>query len=445
MVTIGRALRAVKDELAQILSPQDIFNTCREAGHRWRRSPLSPAVLIELFVMQVLCGNTACAHLRHLSGKVFTASAYCQGRKRLPLRFFALLAFKVSSYLTRSLEGQQLWHGHRVWRVDGSSASMPDTPELQAYFGQPGGQRRGCGFPVASTLVLVHGSTGYIRDLLVRPLRTHEMSGIVRLHENLRPGDVVVADRGFASYVHICLICQGRMHGVFRAHQRTNVSFRPGRPSRDQLPKCRRPGAPTSRYIRKLGANDQLVEYRKPRQRPTWMSQAQFDALPDSIIVRELRYHIRKRGYRPKVITIVTTLLDPQQYPAKALAALYGDRWAIEVDFRHIKSTLRMAVLHCKTVDGVMKELWIYTIAYNCIRRVMLEAAARQKVPPDRISFIDAQRWLVCVNVGQALAILIVNPDRPGRVEPRVLKRRPKEYPRMTRPRQELRQELLGQ
>ena len=147
---------------------------------------------------------------------------------------------------------------------------------------------------------------------------------------------------------------------------------------------------------------------------------------------------------RTRAITIVTTLLDPEEYPAKELAKLYGDRWAIEVDFRHQKTTMGMEVLHCKTVEGVLKELWIYMIVYNCIRHVMLQASKRQKVPPTRISFVDALRWVCSVKVGDALALLIVNPDRTGRVEPRVVKRRPKPYPRMNQPRRELKQALLA-
>ena len=444
MVSILHALRALKDGLPDVLSAESILQVCRGAGHRWRRSPLNPAVLIELFIMQVLCHNTACTHLPHLSGLQFSASAYCQARKRLPLRVFRLLAMKVASHFIKASSGDGLWHGHRVWRVDGSSASMPDTPALQAYFGQPGAQKPGCGFPVTSTLTLMHGATGIATDLEVRPLRTHEMSGVAQLHERLEAGDVLLGDRGFCSYAHICLVSQRNAHAVFRAHQRMKVDFRPHRPSRRELPKAARAGAPSSKYIRRLGENDQLVEYLKPKQKPKWMSQKQYDGLPGSIIVREIRYHIYKKGYRPKDITIVTTLLDPEKYPAKELADLYGDRWEIEVDFRHQKSTMGMEVLHCKTVEGVLKELWIYMIVYNCIRHVMLQAAKRQKVPTTRISFIDALRWICSVTIGDVLAPLIVNPDRPGRVEPRVIKRRPKPYPLMTQPRQELKQALFA-
>lgn len=444
MVSIDRSMRIVKEDLANLLEPESIFGICREVGHRWRRSVLNPAVLIHVFAMQILCCNTACTHLRLLSGLSFTASAYCQARKRLPLKVIQMLVRRLCERLSGTCDKSALWRHHRVWRVDGSNASMPDTPELQEYFGQPSGQAPGCGFPKASTLSMIHAGTGFLMDLLVRPLRSHEMSGVVSLHERLKPNDVIVADRGFCSYAHLSLVFQGSMHAVFRIHQRIIVNSRPNRRSRTQLPKSKRAGQPMSRYIRKLGRNDQLVEYVKPKKRPTWMSQEQFGALPDTLIIRELQYQVRRPGFRVQRVTLVTTLLDPQEYPAKELAALYGERWQIEVDFRHLKTTMRMEVLHCKTVEGVMKELWMYMLVYNLVRQVMLNAARSQGVVPDRISFIDALRWLCGVQIGATLTRLVVNPVRVGRVEPRVIKRRMKEYSLMNKPRGELRQTIMN-
>ena len=147
MVSINHAIRLVKDDLANLLDPESIFCICREVGHQWRRCVLNPAVLIHVFVMQILSCNTACTHLRLLSGLSFTASAYCQARKRLPLAVIHLLVRRLCERLGGRSDGNSLWNGHRVWRVDGSSASMPDTAELRNYFGQPGAQKPGCGFP----------------------------------------------------------------------------------------------------------------------------------------------------------------------------------------------------------------------------------------------------------------------------------------------------------
>ena len=321
---------------------------------------------------------------------------------------------------------------------------MPDTPALQKHFGQPGGQKAGCGFPVASTLMLVHAASGAISDLLVRPLRVHDMSGVAQLHESLRPGDVLVGDRAFASYVHLCLLRQRDLHGIFRIHQRTIVSFRPRRKHAGQFPKAQRRGKPASQWVKRLGHHDQVVRYFKPPQKPDWIKQEQYDALPASIEVREVRYQVKQKGFRVKEVTLVTTLLDPVAYPAAELAQKFLERWAIEGNFDHLKTTLGAAVLHCKTVEGVTKELWVFVLVYNLVRQVMLEAARRQQADPDRISFIDALRWLASATIGAELCDLVVNPLRAGRFEPRVLKRRMKEYPLMTKPRDVLRQEMAG-
>ena len=175
------------------------------------------------------------------------------------------------------------------------------------------------------------------------------------------------------------------------------------------------------------------------------MSAEQYVTLPESVLVRELRYRITRRGFRCRQITLATTLLDHQTYSLDDLAQLYLDRWAIETAFGHLKTTMGMDVLRAQTVDGVLKELHVFCLIYNLVRLVMLQAARRQSVPPDRISFVDALRWLATASPGDPLPDLVVNPYRPNRLEPRVRKRRPKQYPLMRRPRDELRKTLAAQ
>ena len=175
------------------------------------------------------------------------------------------------------------------------------------------------------------------------------------------------------------------------------------------------------------------------------MSKQEYASLPEEVTVRELRYKVHTPGYRVGEVTVVTTLLDPQAYPAAELARLYGLRWGVETDLRHLKQTMKMDILHCKTAAGVEKELAVFALVYNLVRRVMEEAGRRQGVEPERVSFVDALRWLQEARPGDELPPLVVNPDRPGRVQPRVRKRRPKQYPLMTRPRDELRKALLKQ
>lgn len=443
MVTINQALLRVKSDLAQKLDAEAFHQKCQAIGHAWRKSLLDPAQTLHLFARQILEGNTACAHLRHLSGLDFTASAYCQARQRLPLEVIRDLARQVGRDVTAADEPSSRWRGHRLFLADGSTASMPDTAELRAHFGQPAGQNEGCGFPVASMLLLVHAHSAAILDMLVRPLRVHDMSGVVELHADLQGGDILVGDRAFSSYAHLSLLLQRKLHGIFRVHQRTIVSFKPGRRHGALLPRGQRKGQPTSRWIESLGENDQLVEYFKPKEKPAWMSQEQYDALPASLVVREVRYRVERPGFRVQEITLMTTLLDPREYPAKELAERFGERWSIEGDIDHLKTTMKAAVLHCQSVAGVTKELWMFILIYNLVRQVMLEAAKRQKVDPARISFIDALRWMTAAGPNQPLGELIVNPQRPGRFEPRVIKRRMKEYDLMTKPRSILKQELL--
>jgi hypothetical protein len=443
MVNINRVLAQVKTDLAQLLDEQTILACCRQMGHRWRNTVLDPAATLHLFIKQVLAGNIACQALRHLSDQRFTASAYCQARQRLPLALIQELTRQVGRRVGAQGDEAGLWRGHRVWLVDGSSASMPDTPELQACFGQPGGQRPGCGFPVTATLMLMHAASGAIGDLLVRPLRVHDMSGVAQLHQDLRPGDVLVGDRAFSSYAHLCLLRERDLHGIFRLHQKTIVSFRPQRRHAGRFPKDQRTGKPKSQWIGDLGPQDQLVRYFKPRQRPTWMSPRQFDALPDSLLVRETRYQVRQKGFRVREVLLVTTLLNPVEYPAEELAQKFRERWMIEGNFDHLKTTMGAAVLHCKTVEGVTKELWVFALVYNLVRQVMLVAARRQEVDVGRISFIDALRWLAWARLGEYLCELVVNPLREGRFDPRVIKRRMKEYDLMRKPRAVLKQEMI--
>jgi len=440
---IDTALRRLKQDLNPHLDETAVNVLCKELDHRWRRDALlTPFTTILWFVIQVLHGNTALTHITLKARRIFTESAYCQARARLPLALFrALLQFVIRALVPHTeLEGR--WRGHRTFLVDGSSFSMPDEPELQRHFGQPGGQAPGCGFPVAKILALFHSGTGLLLDVIAAPLRTHDMGQVDGVHPTLKPGDVLVGDRGFCSFPHLALLLGRGVHAVLRIHQKQIVDFTPDRPHASRSHKSGSVGRPHSRWLRALGALDQVVEWLKPRSRPTWMTAEQFAELPETITVRELRYKVSQRGFRTRHVTLVTTLLDAEAYPLEALAELYGTRWRVEQYLRDLKHTLKMDVLRCKRVEGVLKELMVYGIVYNLVRLVMGVAARRQRVAVDRISFIDALRWLLEAKPGEAMPRLVVNPSRPGRFEPRVRKRRPKEYPVMKKPRRELRKHL---
>jgi hypothetical protein len=448
MVTsILRALARIKADVAAHLQAAQVEQLCRELGHTWRDRVLTPVVTVHAFLLQVLHGNTACDHVAHLLGGNFTGEAYGQARRRLPLELFQRLLAAVTGSLASCRDEARRWCGHRVWLLDGSSCSMPDTPALQEAFGQPGAQKPGCGFPVAHLLTLFHAGTGMLQKVLTAPLRTHDLAQAWQMHPELAAGDVLVADRGFCSFAHLAGLLAAGLSGVFRLHQKTIVSFRKGRLHIPPPPRHRwwkgAKGLPRSRWVKWLGRRDQLVEYYKPTRLPKWITAEAYAALPAAVVVRELRFAIEVPGMRTKEVTLVTTLLDADRYPAAELAQLYFDRWQVEVNLRHLKQTLHLDVLRSKTVDGVHKELCMIALAYNLVRLVMAEAARRQEVQPDRISFIDALRWLTAARPGAPLRKLLVHRVR-RRAEPRVRKRRPKGYPLMKRPRAELRKALLG-
>jgi Transposase DDE domain len=439
-LSIPQILRQFKADVAKAVSPEIIHRICGYLHYTWRERIFDPVTTVHVFLLQILHGNTACTALSRLAEVPFTAAAYCGARTRLPLVLFEHLLQRVCDALYPEIQDSARWHGHRTWTIDGSSFSMPDTPALQAHFGQPSNQGKGCGFPVAHMLALFHAGTGLLLRVLASPMRTHDMRYAATMHPELDEGDILLGDRGLASFVHLALLFLRNMHGLFRCHQQQIVNFRVGRKHTGKhKPKK---GMPRSRYIKRLGRRDQLVEYVKPKDQPKWMDDATFAALPETLEVRELRFDTPQRGYRTKVITLVTTLLDPVLYPAKELAELYLSRWQIEVNFRHLKTTMGMEVMHCKTVEGVLKELYMFALAYNLVRLVMLEASRRQGVPLDRISFIDALRWLRDAKADTELTPLVVNPARPDRLEPRVLKRRMKEYDLMRKPRHVLRKAL---
>jgi Transposase DDE domain len=445
MSTFSQALHHLKGNLQQALPEALPARICRDLGRSFRRRTLTPTVTTFLFAQQVLHGNTACSHLRHLAKVEFTDSAYCQARSRLPVAFFHRLLRAVTGrcYADDDDDPRTRWKGHRVFLMDGSSFSMPDTPELQEFFGQPDAQAKGCGFPVAHLMTLFDARNGFLLRAIPAPYRTHDMAQAALTHAALGAGDVLVGDRAFCSYAHLALCRQRQLHGLFRAHQRLIVDFRSRRPY--AAPGARgAKGLPRSRWLKRLGRHDQLVEYIKPPQRPTWMSPERYASLPQRLVVRELRIQVQELGCRTRQVTLVTTLLDPKRYSQRALAKLYGRRWQVETNLRHLKQTLKMDVLRCTTVPGVIKELLMFVVVYNLVRRVMLLASRRQQVGPNRISFVDALRWLRHARPGEALPRLKVNPERPGRHEPRARKRRPKPYKLLTKPRGKLR-ETLGQ
>jgi len=351
MASVAGALARIKGDLEPFLSDDSILAACRAAGHKWRKRKLGPVQTLHLFVLQVLCFNTAMTHLRHLAGAVAVkAPAYCKARMRLPLAALQALLRQSADAMGKAGDGgdpraRPSWCGLRALLVDASGAIAPDTPDSQKAFGQASGCKPGCGFPLPKVLGLFDAFTGLMVELLTFPLYTHEQSKVWMLHPLLGPGDVLVGDRGFCSFAHLAMLLARGVQGLFRVHQKQIVDFRPHRKPGGK-------GRPKSRFVRRLGKWDQVVQWVKPSDKPKWMTPEQYAALPPTLLVRELRYRLPRRGQRTVCVTIATTLLDPVLYPKEKVAELYGVRWTVETHFAELKTTLKMRKVKSKTAEG---------------------------------------------------------------------------------------------
>lgn len=455
MAAFDLALACVANGADDLLLPERVNQLARSDNPLFRNTPLTPGNTLRLFVQQVAHGNVACSAVRHLAGENFSDSAWCQARGRLRLELIQTVHRQLVDQGRRELdlagdgggEGYRWrghrWRGHRLHVVDGTSDSMPDTPKLRSHYGVPGASKPGLGFPTAHLMLLMDHRSGLLIDCHDAPGDTHDASVVSAMHQHLQGGDVLLGDDAFGSYTHLALLLQANLHAIMPVHHQRIVDFTPGR---SHVPKGRNTsknsaGKPRSRLVQALGREDHLVEYFKPDIAPQWMSHQQWAQVPPSIIVREIRRRISRHGFRPITVTIVTTLHDPQIYPAEELIELRLTRWMIETNIRHLKTTLGMDVLKCKTVQGVRKERMIFLMVYNLIRMVMLRAARRQGVNVNRLSFADTLAWIRYGDLSDC-PDLKINPLRPGRLEPRSVKRQKSQFPHMTRPRAELKAQL---
>jgi Transposase DDE domain len=430
----------LRQQALDLLCPHYLAQMGRELGLEWRETPLALPNLVALFARQVARGNCSIPELLRDAQLRVTPEAYCTARMHLPPEVLQHLLRRLSARAEGYLLGQAplRWNGHRLWHLDGSSFSMPDTPALQARFGQSAQQAPGCGFPTAHLLCLFEVASGMIRQAIVSPLATHDMAHAVEIAASLQAGDLLIGDCAFENYAHLALLSGRGIDLLSPIHQRRQVDLRR---------RHRRAGQGHLRdavVVGVCGQQDCLVRLRKPQERPEWMSPKQFAALPQSLVVRVLRRRVRLPGGKRQLLTVVTTLRDPLLYPAKDLLRLLKGRWAVETNLRHLKTTMKMDILRSTTPEGIEKELTMFLILYNAVRVVILEAASKQQVRVDRISFADALYWVRHGDLKRPLPKLQVVPYRPDRVEPRAVKRRPKEYDRLNKPRDQMRKRLLG-
>lgn len=358
--------------------------------------------------------------------------AYCKARTRLQLEDLDAVHVSVRDQLLSRVRSDQRWLGHSVKVVDGTGIRLPDTPENQTEFPQPGEQREGCGFPVMQVVACFCLASGAIIDWVETALKSHECRIFRRMLHMFRPGDIVLGDRGFSSYANLAMLLDRDIHAVMRAHQMRKLDYRKG--------KC-------------LGPHDRLVVWPRPAAPLSGWSRAEWNALPKELTLRIVRIRIEVKGMRVRQYDLVTTLIDASTYTKDDLAELYFRRWAVELYFRQIKTTMGMEKLRCRTPDMIRKELRMHLIAYNLIRGLMQEAAHQECLRLDRISFkgaVDTLRQFsnaLNATKGKPRAqqriiedmLSIIGretvPERKYRSEPRAVKERQKPYPRLTSPR----------
>jgi len=415
------------------LIPKDrIKKALGKAIELWKGWVYTPEATFWTFLSQCLSADHSCREaVARLSAWLVSqgkkscsaeTTRYCEKRNSLPEEGIRAVMQDVGKQVEDEAPPEWLWHGRKVCVADGSTITMPDTYENQKAYPQPESQEPGCGFPIARILVIFSLAVGTVLNAAIGKYKgkhTGENSMFRRLHDTLEEGSVVLADRYFSGWFDMALLQQRGIDLVVRQHQSRRSDFRTGH---------------------RLGKGDHLVFVKRPR-RPQWMSPEQYATLPEQLTLREVCIRVVQKGKRTEVLTVVTSLLDPKEYPLEDIADLYRRRWQAELNLRSLKSVLQMDHLRCKKPHRVRNEFFMHMVGYNLIRGVMARAAFESKRLPWEISFKGTLQTL-----NQYLPVLLASPlenwwsglmkavathivgDRPDRFEPRRVKRRPKPY-----------------
>lgn len=435
---------------ANVLPPDQVEAALHQEGVAWRHKVYTPLVTLWAFLAQVTSHDGCCraAVARVLAWLIAqgqkpcrpSTGGYCKARARLPEGLPRRLARHTGQALHRQADDNWLWQGRAVKVADGTTISMPDTPANQQAYPQPDAQAAGLGFPIVRVVVVFCLATGAVIDAALgryQGKRTGEAALLRQLADAFEAGDVVLADRAFSGFYELAFWQSRGVDAVVRLHHARRIDFRTG--------------------VR-LGREDHLVVWSRP-DRPEWVDETLFATLPRRLEVREVAMRVTERGFRTRRVVVVTTLRDANTYSATALAELYRMRWHAELDLRSLKTTLGMDVLRCRTPELVRSELWMHLLAYNLIRGLMAAAASEVGCLPRQLSFAGAMQ-AVCAfgerlleatptratELRRGLLVMIgchrVG-KRPGRVEPRARKRRPKHGALLTTPRDQARAKLL--
>jgi len=440
------------------LPAETVRRAMSSEGIKFRKCLFTPVVTLWVFLAQVLSPDGSCREavaklLAFLAGQGTPTPTgdecanpetglYCKARKRLPERLVSRLAKDAGKQLHDRYPAGRLLGGRKVKFADGTTCSMPDTVENQRQWPQPPTQKPGLGFPLVRLVAIISMNCAAVLDVATGPYKgkqTGETALLRTLLESLEKGDVLIADRYYASYCMIALLLARGVDSLFRQHQTRKIDFRGGR---------------------RLGHDDHVITMKRP-PRPEWMDEAGYEQMPEEMEVREVRLRVEQRGFRVKTLILVTTLLDAQLYSKQELAKAFRCRWHVELDIRAIKQTMNMSVLRCKTPAMVRKEIWMHLLAYNMIRTLMAQAAEKAGIEPREVSFAGAVQTVNAFAPTIELAdetdrerlmeILLRTiarhrvGDRPDRYEPRAVKRRAKPIALLKTPRAQAKKRLAKQ
>ena len=437
---------------AEVLTAESIAQAFREENALFGQDDIfSTDIVLWAFLAQTLGdgkGAACSAAVAHIATFMLQTDRrppsgdtgdYSRARAKLSLPALRRLVVESAGQVEQEAHTSWLWKGLHPKLVDGITFTMPDTPQNQEAFPHPAGQRPGVGFPIARCCTVVSLASACVCDLAIGPYegkQTSEPALLRNLLEAFDENDVAVFDRCYCSYTMLAMLMLRGVHVCTRRHQSRTSDFRRGQ---------------------RLSQEDHLITWPHPA-RPEWMSEADYARIPETLTLREVRFNVAAPGRRTETLTVITTLTDPKAFSREDIATLYGFRWNVELDIRNIKQALRLDHVRCKTSDRVRRELWVTLLAYNLIHKVIATAAALQGKQPRHWGFTLACQtvlasWMLlstgsCSNAramyATTLAHIAANEvaNRPGCIEPRVLKLRTHRYPLMQRPRDELRAEL---
>jgi hypothetical protein len=444
---------AVRDRLKQqhglpfldFLSRPLVEDACHRCHHPWRDRIYTPWITLGLFLSQLLSDEQSCddavdrfQKFRYDSGLPAVApgtASYCEARARLPEELTWELVRQTGRSIHQQAKRSWLYRGRAVKIIDGSTVTMPDTPENQAAYPQQASQAPGLGFPIARILVIFSLAVGTVLEAALGPYQGKQTSELALLRQvvgQFQGGDIALADRFFCSYWVIAELQRRGVDVVVRLHQCRKADFRRGR---------------------RLGKGDHLVTWPKPAEVPDWMTRAEYEAMPAELAVREILTRVTDKTKRVRNLIIVTTLTDARAYRAEGVRDLFRQRWQAELNLRSLKTVMQMEMLRTKSPGMVRKEVAVHLLGYNLIRGIMAEAAREGEVPPRRVSFAGALHTVRAFEETHLYDPVRIRADlprlleliskkqhvggRPDRYEPRAVKRRPKPHPLLTMPRWE--------